>query len=175
MTDIPAIPTLTTARLVLRAPAIDDFPAECAFYASPRSQYVGSPAEPEQVWRMIAAFIGHWAIRGYGFWAIEDRQTGAWLGRAGLWFPHGWPEPEIGWTLSEQAEGHGIAQEAARAARDHAYRTLGWTTAISLIDPRNARSIALAERLGAAREDDWHHPRFGRTLVYRHPAPEILQ
>lgn len=174
-TTFPAIPTLTTDRLVLRAPSINDFGAECAFYSSDRAEFVGGQAGPEQVWRMIASFLGHWSIRGFGFWGIEDRNTGAYLGRAGLWFPHGWPEPEIGWTLMETAEGKGIAYEAACAARDHAYETLGWTTAISLIAPENARSIALAERMGATLDYEWDHERFGRTLVYRHPAPEVLQ
>lgn len=169
------IPTLNTERLILRAPCEADFDAECAFYASPRAEYVGGQLSREQVWRMLACFVGHWAFRGYGFWGIEDRETGAYLGRAGLWFPEGWPEPEIGWTLMAEAEGRGIAFEAALAARAHAYDTLGWTTAISLIAPENTRSIALAERLGAVLDREWVHDRFGRTLIYRHPAPEALQ
>ena len=68
------------------------------------------------------------------------------LGLVGLWFPEGWHEPEIGWILFEGAEGRGIAREAAEAARAHAYGTLGWTTAVSVIHPGNARSIALADR-----------------------------
>lgn len=163
------IPALHTERLTLRAPSIDDFEAECAFYASPRAEHVGGPLGPDQVWRMIASFLGHWEIHGFGFWGIEDRATGQYLGRTGLWYPHGWPEPEIGWSVTAAAEGRGIAREAALAARGYAYGTLGWTTAISLIAPGNVRSIALAERLGATYESDWNHERFGRTLIYRHP------
>ena len=169
------VPILHTERLILRAPSESDLDAEAAFYASPRAAHVGGPLAREQVWRMIASFLGHWAIRGYGFWAIEERDSGAYLGRAGLWFPEGWPEPEIGWALMAGAEGRGIAFEAALAARAHAYDTLGWTTAISLIAPGNARSIALAERLGAVLDSEWEHERFGRSLIYRHPAPEALQ
>ena len=55
--------------------------------------------------------------------------------------------------------------------RDFAFGTLGWTTLVSFIDPENNRSIALAERLGAACDDRIDHPDGGLTLVYRHPAP----
>lgn len=169
------IPVIETDRLRLRAPTLDDFEAEAAFFATDRSRFVGGPLDPEQVWRALAGIIGHWVFRGYGFWGIEDRESGAYYGRVGLWNPHGWPEPEIGWTLMENAEGKGIAREAALAARGHAYRALGWRTAISMIAPDNTRSIALAERLGATRERDFDHVRFGRCQVYRHPGPEVVQ
>jgi RimJ/RimL family protein N-acetyltransferase len=91
----------------------------------------------------------------------------------------GWPEKEIGWSVwAPEAEGKGLAFEAAQAARAWAYGTLGWTTAVSYIDPANARSIALARRLGATRDPeapliDGYTPE--NTLVFRHPAPERLQ
>ena len=72
----------------------------------------------------------------------------------------------------EHAEGRGIAREAALASRRYAYDTLGWTTAISLISHDNLRSQALAERLGAVREDDYEHPSYGSMRIYRHPGPE---
>jgi len=168
------IPTLETTRLTLRAPAESDLDAESAFFASARSVHVGGPKTREEVWRMIATFLGHWQIRGYGFWAIDEKDSGRYCGRAGLWFPEGWPEPEIGWALMEGTEGRGIAFEAANAARDYAYDILGWDTAISLIAPGNDRSIRLAERLGARFEREYEHPRFGRMRIYRHPAPDAL-
>ena len=169
---VQMIPTLETDRLILRAPSESDLDAEVAFYASDRSAYVGGPLPREQVWRMLAAFLGHWSMRGYGFWGIDDKETGEYLGRAGLWFPEGWPEREIGWALMAGAEGRGIALEAATMARNHAYGTLGWDSAISLIAPGNDRSVALAERLGARFDYEYVHPRFGKTLVYRHPKRE---
>lgn len=169
------IPELETERLILRAPALTDFEADVEFYASERSKGVGGPMEPEMVWRNLAARIGHWALRGYGFWALDEKATGAYCGRVGLWFPDGWPEPEVGWTLMGGAEGRGIAYEAAVRARTYAYEVLGWTTAISLIAPDNERSKALARRLGATLDSIYEHPRFGPTEIYRHPAPEALQ
>jgi len=113
-------------------------------------------------------------LRGYGFFAIEIKETGAFAGHAGPWFPAGWPEPEIGWTVMSDFEGQGIAYEASVAAREYAYKTLGWTTAISLMDPANSRSAKLAERMGAVYEAEWQHPTFGPTIYYRHPARDAL-
>ena len=134
------IPEIDTERLRLRLPSEADFKAEVTFYDSDRSDGVGGRRAPDQVWRHLAAMIGHWVLRGYGLWAIEEKATGVYCGRVGLYCPDGWPEPEIGWTLMAHAEGRGIAYEAALAARDYAYGTLGWTTAISLIGPGNTRS-----------------------------------
>lgn len=175
MTASFTIPRLETERLILRAHREADIASEVDFYASPRAEFVGGPLAAEQVWRMVAAFLGHWALRGYGFWAIEDKETRAYLGRAGLWYPAGWPEREIGWTLMESAEGRGIAREAALAARRYAYDVLGWTTAISMTVRGNTRSAALAKRLGAVLDGSFMHDRFGACDIYRHPTPEALQ
>ena len=166
------IPTLQTDRLILRAPSINDFEAEVAFFASPRAAGVGGTQTRDQVWRYLAFHVGHWAFRGYGMFAIQDKTTGDYLGRTGPYFPEGWPEPEIGWTVMQQAEGRGIAFEAATRARQYAYETLGWTTAISLIASTNTRSQALAERLNAVQESRYTHPQYGDMLVYRHPPAE---
>nr|WP_319947197.1 GNAT family N-acetyltransferase [uncultured Shimia sp.] len=162
------IPTLETQRLILRAPCEADFDAEAAFYASDDSKFVGGPKRPDETWRLLACLIGHWAMRGYGFWALQDKTTGAYVGRVGLWNPLGWPEPEIGWTLMPQAIGKGFATEAAIAARDYAYGTLGWQTVISLIDEENTASKAVAERLGAKFETTYEHPAFGPMNIWRH-------
>lgn len=164
-------PEIETERLRLRAPRGEDFEVEAAYWASPRSEFTGGPQPRHDAWRTLATLIGHWAMRGYGWWTLEERGSGAVVGRAGLWFPEGWPEPEIGWTLFEGAEGRGYATEAARAARAHAYGALGWRTAISLIDPENARSEAVARRLGAAPEGEFDHFGEWRARVWRHPGP----
>lgn len=166
------IPELETERLRLRAPAPADFEPMAAFWASDRARFVGGVLTRMQAWRAFAAQIGHWALNGYGHWSVEERATGAYVGRVGLWFPETWPEPEIGWTLMDGCEGRGFATEAARAARRHAYDTLGWSTAISLIDPENLASQAVATRLGCARDGVFHHPEGWRADIWRHPAAE---
>lgn len=168
------IPTLETERLILRAHRESDIETEVAFFASDRSEFVGGPLERPQVWRAVAGILGHWYLRGFGFFAIEEKASGAYVGRAGPWFPDGWPEPEIGWSLMNGFEGKGFAYEAAMAARDYAYKTLGWTTAISLMNPANTRSAKLAERMGAVYEADWTHPTYGHTIYYRHPSRDAL-
>ncbi|MDQ7070519.1 MAG: GNAT family N-acetyltransferase [Rhodobacterales bacterium] len=167
------IPTLTTERLTLRAPINDDFAAFSEFYASERSKFVGGPATAEQSWRMLAVEIGHWGLRGYGRWAVEETDTGKFVDIVGMWNPHGWPEPELGWDLMTGFEGKGYATEAALAARKYAYETLGWATAISLVAPKNDGSRAVAKRMGATFESHYDHERFGQLEIWRHiPATQ---
>ncbi len=145
------IPTLETERLLLRPFRTDDLDAYAAMCADPEvMRYIGnrSVLSREDAWRQMAMFIGHWQLRGFGTWAVEERASGALVGRVGLHFPEGWPERELGWTLTRPFWGRGFALEAARAALTHAFETLGWPRVISLIDPDNLRSIRLAQRLG---------------------------
>lgn len=168
------IPTLTTERLILRAPSEADLDADAEFFASDAARFVGGPLRRDETWRLVASLLGHWALRGYGFWSVDEKDSGAYVGRIGLWFPEGWPEPEVGWTLLNHATGKGYATEAALAARTYAYDVLGWNTAISLIDLDNHSSKAVAKRLGAQFEYHYDHPKFGKTEIWRHPAPTGL-
>jgi len=168
------IPRLETERLILRAPSDADLDADAAFFATDAAQFVGGPLRRDEAWRVIASILGHWSLRGFGFWSAEEKETGNYVGRIGLWFPEGWPEPEIGWTLMNNATGKGYATEAALTARAYAYDVLGWTTAISLIDPDNHASKAVAKRLGAAFDYHYEHPKFGTTEIWRHRAPGDL-
>jgi RimJ/RimL family protein N-acetyltransferase len=171
-------PVLETERLVLRAPAPQDYDVWVPFAMSRRAQFIGGPYSEAKAWRAFGHMIGHWTMRGFGLFVLTLKDSGQAIGAAGPWYPADWPEKEIGWTLwSSEAEGKGYAYEAALAARDHAYRTLGWTQAVSYIDAPNARSIALAERLGAKQDDtaqtiDTEDAK--KVLVYRHPRAEDL-
>ncbi|GAA6163587.1 GNAT family N-acetyltransferase [Pelagimonas sp. KU-00592-HH] len=168
------IPTLETERLILRAHREEDIAAEKAFFASDASKFVGGPLPPHRAWRSIAMVVGHWALRGFGFWALEEKATGTYMGRVGLWYPDGWFEREIGWTLMPAAQGKGFATEAALASRAYAYDILGWDTAISQIDPKNEPSKGVARRLGARFEQHFEDPEYGTIEIWRHPAPEDL-
>jgi RimJ/RimL family protein N-acetyltransferase len=166
-------PVLETARLTFRAPRGDDFAAWTDFATSERSRFIGGPHDRQGAWRAWGHVIGHWAMRGFGMFVFADKTAAdAPLGMAGPWYPEGWPEREIGWTLwSDAAEGKGYAREAALATRDHVFTTLGWDTAVSYIRPDNARSVALAERLGAVRDRTAACPDGKACFVYRH-SPE---
>lgn len=93
------IPRLATERLTPREYRQSDFDAFADFYASSRSRFVGGPMPPELAWRALAVHLGHWSLRGFGFWAVEETATGRFCGHVGLWHPEGWPEPEVGWVL----------------------------------------------------------------------------
>jgi RimJ/RimL family protein N-acetyltransferase len=113
-------------------------------------RFLGGVTDREQAWRAMATHAGHWVLKGYGTWAVERRSDGLLLGRVGLWEPEGWPGVELGWKLCREAWGHGYAQEAARGAMKWAWSSLDLPRLISLIDPRNAASIRVAQRLGMA-------------------------
>lgn len=167
-------PVLETERLILRAPAARDWPEWDAMMQSARARFVrpGDYAEALS-WRGFGHAIGHWVLRGFGNFVVTRKGDDTAIGAAGPWFPAGWPEREIGWSIwSAAAEGKGYAAEAARAARAYAYDTLGWDTAVSYVAPENARSIALAERLGAVRDANAATPGDAPAIVFRHPHPE---
>lgn len=172
-------PVLTTQRLILRAPGAADWPAWREFHTSERAKFIGGGSEitPAQSWRAFGHVIGHWVMRGFGSFVFTLKDDDRALGMAGPWFPEGWPEHEIGWTVwTDAAEGKGYAREAALAARDFARRELGWDEIVSYIDAQNTRSIALAERLGARRDDQARLPATASPCeglcVYRHPAED---
>jgi RimJ/RimL family protein N-acetyltransferase len=111
----------------------------------------GRTLDRAQSWGEIAVHIGHWGLRGYGQWALERKQDGASIGRAGLWNPPGWPGLEVGWKLARHAWGQGYATEAGQAAIEWTWHTLDAPELISIIQPGNAASIRVAERLGMRR------------------------
>ena len=167
-TGLPDI-RLTTDRLILRPPVETDFPAVEAFMMSDRTEFVGGKA-PDQfaAWRAFMGSVGHWVLRGFGFFTVLDRTDDRPLGRVGIVHHVMWPEPELGWHMFDGAEGRGYAFEAALAVRDWARRARGLGPLISQIHPDNHRSRRLAERLGAVIES--RTTLLGHDcLVYRHP------
>jgi len=168
------IPTLTTDRLILRAPEARDFEGVATFFAdAERSWGFGGPLSRNEAWRWFASMIGHWVLHGYGFWMVDTRE-GEPVGFVGIWSPEGWPEPELGWVVYQGAEGKGYAREAAEEIRRYAYAVLGFETLSSNIIPGNARSVALAERMGAQYERSFENVTHGTEMVYRHPGPDYL-
>lgn len=167
MTDIP---TLRTRRLVLRPMTEADFPAYRDLMASPRSAYMGGPLEPRFAWGIFCHDIACWALYGHGGLMIDLAATGECVGQVGI--NHGplFPEKELGWLLYDGFEGQGYVTEAATALRDWAFAELKLKSLVSYFDPANVRSIAVAERLGAVRDDS--APRQDADdVVYRHWPP----
>lgn len=139
-------PTLTTERLVLRTPILADFEHRAAYFASDRSVWEGGPLTREEAWRFFASEVGQWPLMGYGPFSVT--QGGAYAGEVGIYHAADYPEKELGWFVVPQAEGCGIAAEAARAVMAWARAAFGWDHIVNYIDPGNARSVALGLRLG---------------------------
>ncbi|MDA8586132.1 GNAT family N-acetyltransferase [Rhodobacteraceae bacterium] len=166
-------PVLATERLTLRALDPKDAEAFTAFYATDRAQFVGGPLNDKQAWSFFGTEIGHWTLRGFGMFTVTRKGDNTPLGIVGHWYPHGWPEKEIGWVLfDEDSEGQGIAFEAAKVCVDHAWDALGWDQIVSYIDRANTASVNLAKRLGATLDPNAAIPNPEKAVdVYRHPKP----
>jgi RimJ/RimL family protein N-acetyltransferase len=142
--------SLATERLIMRMFAESDLDGYAQMCGDPEvMRYLGgNPMTRAEAWRHMAQVLGHWHLRGYGLWAVEERESGLLAGRVGCWRPEGWPGLEVGWTLRREFWGKGYATEAARSALDYAFCALDQPHVISLIHPENARSIHVALRLG---------------------------
>lgn len=155
--------TLETDRLVLRMFREDDFDQYAAICADPQvTRYLsqGQPLARWEAWRQMATILGHWQLKGYGPWAVEEKSTGRLLGRIGFFNPDGWPGFELGWVLVRDSWGKGYATEGARRALDYAFTEMGRDHVISLIHPENQASVRVAQRIGEKLE--------GRTQLFEH-------
>jgi RimJ/RimL family protein N-acetyltransferase len=142
---------IETERLKLRQFVDADLDALARMCADPETmRYIGQGATLSRAdaWRSMAMFLGHWQLRGYGMWAVEDKRTGAFVGRIGLHYPEGWPAIEVGWLLDRAQWGQGLATEGGRAAITWAFDRLNLQRISSVIHPQNAASIRVAEKLG---------------------------
>jgi len=166
-----AVPIIETDRLILRAPQMSDLPRMTAFFATSRSHMVGGPRDEPETFRTLTSRLGHWMLRGYGMWHFHTKADERFMGWAGLMYAPGWHEPELGWTVMEDGEGKGLASEAVTAARAYAARHQALDALMSYIAPANARSRAMAIRLGATFERKAEL--LGMSCdIYRHPRQE---
>jgi len=164
-------PLIRTERLLLRPYRLEDFQHLLALYETDRAAFIGGRLTPRQVWDGFMNCIGQWLVLGLGGWAVEETGSGVLVGEVAIHRPVDYPEVELGWLLFEGHEGRGYAQEAAAAARKWAFEEAGLSTLVSYIDRDNARSIRLAERLGATRDADAATPNDDPCLVFRHARP----
>ncbi len=160
---------LETERLRLRHWRQDDFEEYARFFAdAENAKYVGGQMNADEAWRSMALQIGHWRLKGFGCWAVEERESGAFVGCVGLWQSPGWPEMELGYWLAPEKQGKGLAYEAALKCLEFARETLKPPSLVSYIASANAPSIKLAEKLGARYEKTIELLTHGPHRVYRH-------
>lgn len=142
-----------TDRLTLRPLAPEDFEHHAEMMAAPEvAQFLTldhKPPSRENAWRAFAAMLGHWSIRGFGYFSVFEQGTNEWVGRVGPWMPEGWPGLECGWGISRAHWGKGYAAEAAIAATKWVFEQKpNLPRIISLIDPANRNSQRVAEKIG---------------------------
>lgn len=149
--DVIKIPVIETERLILRSFRASDLEPYYEMMADAditRYLMSGEPMSRHDAWRSIATMAGHWILSGHGQWALEEKASGDFVGRCGIIEPEGWPDKEIGWVLHKKAWGKGYATEAARAGLNYAFNVMKLDRIISLIQPGNEPSVAVAERIG---------------------------
>jgi RimJ/RimL family protein N-acetyltransferase len=141
---------LETPRLKLRPTLPEDFEPFAAFQADPESMRYLTPPQPRSVaWRSFLNVAGAWAMQGFSLFSVIEKASGRWVGRVGPWRPEGWPGTEVGWNIVRDRCRQGYATEAATAAIDWAFASLGWTEVVHVIDCENVASQGVAHKLGS--------------------------
>jgi RimJ/RimL family protein N-acetyltransferase len=150
------IPVIETERLRLRGQTLADFDNSAALWADPDvTRFIGGrPSTREEAWGRFQRHAGHWALKGFGMWVVEDKATGDYVGEIGLAHfnrdidPPLPQVPEFGWVLSPKAHGKGYATEAVGAAIAWAEGHFGPTKMVCIIAPENVASRRVAEKAG---------------------------
>jgi RimJ/RimL family protein N-acetyltransferase len=149
------VPVIETARLTLRGHRVDDFPDCAAMWADPIvTRFIGGkPFSQEETWARFLRYVGHWSLMGFGYWAIEEKDTGSFVGELGFAdfkrdIKPSLEAPELGWALASKAHGKGYATEAVRAAVAWGDAQFGSTRTVCIIHPENLASIRVAEKCG---------------------------
>lgn len=164
------IPTLETERLVLRAYRPEDFDAHAALWADPIvTRYIGArPLTREQAWTRFLRHAGLWDMLGFGFWLIEDKSSGRFLGEAGFHdlkrelIPSVETTLETGWAFVADIHGKGIATETLSAIISWGENAYPDRRITCIINPDNAASRRVAEKCG--------FQEFARTTYHGEPV-----
>ena len=152
-------PVIQTARLILRPWRSDDIAANTAMLSDPGTARYITPdgiAITTEIggWRNAAVISGHWALHGFGMFAVEEKSSRRYIGRVGPWCPPGWPGFEVGWGIDSEYRGKGYAVEAAQASIDWVFATFEIGEIIHCIEASNEPSKRVARRLGARHDGE---------------------
>lgn len=160
-------PEIETARLRLRGFRPDDLDALCRVFGDPVvMKYIsgGKPRTREATQEGLLRSIEGWRERGFGLWAVEEKETGRVVGYCGLIYLDDTPEVEVAYGLAKAAWGRGLAVEAARAALEFGFEELKLERVVAVVNPENVASQRVLEKLGMKYTKDAHH--YGTDLMY---------
>ncbi|MEL6436135.1 MAG: GNAT family N-acetyltransferase [Pseudomonadota bacterium] len=145
------IPVIETERMILRGWCGHDLDALADFFGDERNgAFIGGTKDRAQSWRQLATFAGHWALMGFGPFAMTLKDGGETIGYCGPWEPAGkHDEPEITYGLRSGYHRRGYMTEAARACVEYAFDHLKWPTVQSFVDKGNSASLGVVRKLGA--------------------------
>ncbi|NVO57523.1 GNAT family N-acetyltransferase [Rhodobacteraceae bacterium B1Z28] len=146
-----ALPVIQTRRLVLRAPTLDDLPV----WTSICQDSFGDTAQ--EAWTEFSYYTSGWLLHGHGLFTVTLREDDQVIGFVILGLEWDDQEPELGYMFSTEHRMQGYATEACTAVRDFGFDLLGSGQFVSYVSASNARSNALAARLGAARDKAVEH------------------
>jgi RimJ/RimL family protein N-acetyltransferase len=138
----------------------------------------GRPSTPEEVWSRVLRYAGLWALLGYGYWVLRERETGRFVGEVGLadfrraLDPPADGTPELGCALAPWALGRGFATEAVRAALAWGDAHLRPTRYMCLITPATAPSTRVAVKCGF-RDARSAAYKGAETLVFERAGPAL--
>jgi RimJ/RimL family protein N-acetyltransferase len=114
----------------------------------------GEPAGEQRTWARLLAYVGHWALLGFGYWVIEQRDSGEFVGEIGFAdfkrdiAPEMRNTPELGFALASRGHGRGFATESAKAVLAWADSSLSARRTVCLINPDNMASQRVVEKCG---------------------------
>lgn len=149
-------PVIETDRLRLRPHRISDFPHAAGMWGDPEvTRFLGGRAfSKEEVWARLLRYVGHWCWLGYGYWALEEKASGKFVGEAGFADfqrevdPPMEGIPDLGWILAQPVHGRGYATEAAQAILAWGDRHLSFPRILCLVHPENQASLRVADKCG---------------------------
>jgi RimJ/RimL family protein N-acetyltransferase len=141
---------LETARLRLRRWRAKDLETLAHWQSDAQlMSYMGKPSFREETAAHLAHYERHWAEHGFGLWAVEEKETGALIGRAGVAYHREWPhDPEVGWLIDVPWQGRGLATEAGAACIEYAFGELDFPRVVSICVAENAASRRVMKKLG---------------------------
>jgi RimJ/RimL family protein N-acetyltransferase len=154
------IPTLHSERLILRPHRLEEFDDYVAFWADPELNHYlgGQPSTREMTWSRVLRYAGTWHYLGFGFFAVEERGSGRFVGEAGFLEMCRDMTPiktegtlETGWVVAPSLQGKGYATEAVSTAIAWAQKQFPGRRMTCIIDPDNAASLRVAEKVGFQR------------------------